>query len=390
MTKTIQLAIDKCEAKGGGMVVFSEGIYRTGSIELKSKVGLYLTEGSIIEGSEAYTDYGVDALIYANKQNSISITGRGIIDGVDCLNPNGEEGFRGPHALRFKDCQNLSLKDFTVRNAANYAINCRNCSYGSIASVNIRAGHDGLHTRFCTNFTVKNCDFRVGDDAFAGNDNRDFYISNCSINTSCNGFRIGCLNLRVEKCKLWGPGEYMHKIQKRNNMLSAFVHFSPKDEDPELVSGNWIIRDIIVENVDHFYMYNFEDGLWQTGKPFSNVSFEAIKASEILSAFNVIGDSLRQFELNVINSSFSFREGAEYYEASLFEGAGIQSSAFISLCTFNKVKLSNVKFKKEGEKIILRCKSGNSLFLENVRFINKEAGIPYLLEGIDEVKLTKI
>jgi hypothetical protein len=51
--------------------------------------------------------------------------------------------------------------------------------------------------------------------------------------------------------RLWGPGEYVHKIQKRKNMLSAFVHFSPKDQRRELKSGNWLIKGIAIENVDH-------------------------------------------------------------------------------------------------------------------------------------------
>ncbi|NJK86020.1 MAG: hypothetical protein HC906_08735 [Bacteroidales bacterium] len=133
------------------------------------------------------------------------------------------------------------------KNSANWAINCRYCSTAKVDSVSIFAGHDGLHTRFCDGFTVTRCDFRTGDDAFAGNDNRDFVVRDCKINTSCNGFRMGCMNLTVKNCLFWGPGEYVHKIQKRNNMLSAFVHFSPKDENPKLQSGNWLIEDITVK-----------------------------------------------------------------------------------------------------------------------------------------------
>jgi len=166
-----------------------------------------------------------------------------------------------------------------------------------------------LHTRFCDHFTVTSCDFRTGDDAFAGNDNRNFVVTNCKVNTSCNGFRMGCMNFTVKHCQIWGPGESVHKIQKRNNMLSAFVHFSPKDENPKLASGNWLIEDVTIDHVDQFYVYNFKDGLWQTGQPATRLSFKNVIATGILGAFNIIGDQDLKFKLSVENSSFSFRKG---------------------------------------------------------------------------------
>jgi polygalacturonase len=222
MTDSIQSAIDRCAAAGEGIVRFMEGVYLTGGIQLKSKVRLYLEKGVVLQGSDKYADYKNDAFMYGKDLSDISIEGEGIIDGVDCYNPNGEEGFRGPHCIKLINCRNIKLEGITIKNSANWAINCRYCSKGIVTNVKIRGGHDGLHTRFCNSFTVTRCDFRTGDDSFAGNDNRDFTISDCLINTSCNGFRMGCYNFTVRHCKLWGPGEYSHKIQKRNNMLSAF------------------------------------------------------------------------------------------------------------------------------------------------------------------------
>jgi hypothetical protein len=287
MTRTIQKAIDSCAATGGGEVLFSPGTYLTGGIHLKSNVTLNLEKGAILVGSDKYADYENDAFVFGKDLSDIAIKGEGIIDGVDCYNPGGEEGFRGPHCIRLINCKSIVLSGFTIKNSANWAINCRYCSFAKVETVSIRGGHDGLHTSFCSNFTVTGCDFRTGDVSFAGNDNRNFIVTDCMINTSCNGFRMGCLNLTVKHCKFWGPGEYVHKIQKRNNMLTAFVHFSPSDENPKLQSGNWLIKDVIIENVDHFYMYNYENGLWQTGQPVTGVRFEGVTATGILSAFYI-------------------------------------------------------------------------------------------------------
>jgi len=227
MTESIQKAIDSCSAKGGGVVRFPSGTYLCGGIQLKSNITLQFEKGTILLGSDKYSDYKNDAFIFGKDLTNITIQGEGEIDGVDCYNPKGEEGFRGPHCIRLIKCKNITIKDVTIKRSANWAINCRYCSFGTVKNVTILAGHDGLHTRFCNNFTVTGCDFSTGDDAFAGNDNRDFVISDCKVNTACNGFRIGCMNFTVQRCKIYGPGKYIHKIQKRNNMLSAFVHFSP-------------------------------------------------------------------------------------------------------------------------------------------------------------------
>ncbi len=388
ITGIIQMAIDSCAADGGGVVIFPAGSFLCGGIQLKSNVTLQLDKGSIIKGSDKYADYQNDAFIYGKDLTDIAITGEGVIDGVDCYNPKGEEGFRGPHCIRLINCKNITLQGFTIKNSANWAINCRYCSFDTVKNVTILGGHDGLHTRFCNNFTVTGCDFRTGDDAFAGNDNRNFVITDCKINTSCNGFRMGCLNLTVERCKMWGPGEYIHKIQKRKNMLSAFVHFSPKDERSALKSGNWLIKDIMIENVDHVYNYNFEKGLWQTGQPVTTVRFEKVKATGILSAFNIIGDEKMNFNLDVQNSLFSFRDGA--VSANTFEGAKITSPALFNANNFNHINLRKVLFEKKDTTPVVNLNSGNTLILNRVTFITGSSSVPYQFEKIGNVKKEKL
>lgn len=385
ITRIIQKAIDSCAATGGGVVIFPSGTFLTGGIELKSNVTLQLDKGAILQGSDKYTDYKNDAFIYGKDLTDIAIQGEGIIDGVDCYNPKGEEGFRGPHCIKLVNCKNISFIGFTIKNSANWAINCRYCSFGTIKNVTILGGHDGLHTRFCNNFTVTGCDFRTGDDAFAGNDNRDFVVTDCKINTSCNGFRMGCLNLTVQQCKFWGPGEYIHRIQKRSNMLSAFVHFSPKDDRSALKSGNWLIKDIMIENVDHVYNYNFEKGLWQTGQPVTKVRFENVKATAILSAFNIIGDPTLHFNLNVQNSLFSFREGADY-DAKAFEGAKLTSPALFNATNFDEIILRDVILEKKGSKPLIISNSGNTFTLDQVTFNTGNNSMPYNFDKIGEVK----
>lgn len=389
MTQNIQAAIDSCAENGGGVVVFSAGKYISGGIQLKNHVSLYFEKGAILQGSDKYADYKNDAFIYGKDLTDIAIQGEGIIDGVDCKNLKGEEGFRGPHCIRLINCRKIQIKGITIKNSANWAINCRYCSGALVENVSIRAGHDGLHTRFCSDFTVTGCDFRTGDDAFAGNDNRDFVVTDCKINTSCNGFRMGCLNLTVKRCHFWGPGESIHIISTRKNMLSAFVHFSPDDDSPKLQSGNWLIEDCTIDNVDQVYVYNFLDGLWQTGQPVRSVQFRNIKATGILAAFNIIGDSILKFNLSVKNSSFSFREGFEYSKTQ-FEGIRFLSPALFNAANFDTITLQNVSLNKLGTSPILNCKSGNVLTLKGVNFTNGNKTIPYAFENVKKIQKTNI
>jgi hypothetical protein len=384
ITKTIQAAIDSCSENGGGIVLFQKGTYLSGGIQLKSNITMQLDKDAILMGSDSYSEYKNDAFIYGKELSEITIQGEGIIDGVNCINTKGEEGFRGPHCIRLINCNNISITGITIINSANWAINCRFCSFAKVENVSIRAGHDGLHTRFCNNFTVTGCDFRTGDDAFAGNDNRDFIVSDCKINTSCNGFRMGCLNLKVKRCHFWGPGEFIHKISTRKNMLSAFVHFSPEDDHPKLRSGNWLIEDCTIENVDQVYVYNYLDGLWQTGQPVTSLQFKNIRATGILAAFNIIGDSTLQFNLCVKNSSFSFREGFDYSKTQ-FEGIKILSPALFNATNFDTITLHDVSFNKLGSSPLMLCKSGNVLTLECVNFNNGNKIIPYAFENVKKI-----
>jgi hypothetical protein len=56
MTDSIQFAIDKCAKLGGGIINFTEGTYFSGTLQLKSNVTLQFDKGSILRGSDKYSD----------------------------------------------------------------------------------------------------------------------------------------------------------------------------------------------------------------------------------------------------------------------------------------------------------------------------------------------
>src|SRR6266487_6113558 len=74
-TRSIQFAVDYIHQQGGGRLVFDVGRFLTGSIHLKSDVGLHLKEGAVLLGSLNPFDYdknGLTALLLCNGEQNIS------------------------------------------------------------------------------------------------------------------------------------------------------------------------------------------------------------------------------------------------------------------------------------------------------------------------------
>ena len=56
-TAAVQRAIDAAAAAGGGRVVISHGVVKTGTIYLKSHIELRVEMGARLEGSDSLDDY---------------------------------------------------------------------------------------------------------------------------------------------------------------------------------------------------------------------------------------------------------------------------------------------------------------------------------------------
>ena len=96
-TQKLQNAIDIISEAGGGTLILPSGCYRTGALELKSKVELHLeSEDTILSFVntepekhyplvfchwEATPCYNYSPLIYARDAVDIALTGKGVLDG---------------------------------------------------------------------------------------------------------------------------------------------------------------------------------------------------------------------------------------------------------------------------------------------------------------------
>lgn len=129
-TATIQKAIDFISEKGGGTLVFYVGRYLTGAVELKSNVSITLKEGAVIVGSTNIYDYkGHKAIFYAEGQENIKLSGKGVIDGrgealVEHFQAQKSKGYVSEEAvplpvlIYFKNCKKISLETLLLRKPA--------------------------------------------------------------------------------------------------------------------------------------------------------------------------------------------------------------------------------------------------------------------------------
>ena len=228
-TLFIQQAIDKAHENGGGTVLVPEGKFLTGVIEIKSGVIINLAANATLLATAKRIDYGPEnasALIVANNQHNIGITGKGTIDGqADELlkdiylmlnagtlkdsewkteNPwhqvRPEERNR-PKIIEFKDCDSISIKGVFIKDGLCWVQNYKNCSHLIVDSIHVESNtflnNDGIDLVDCKNTRVTNSFFNVADDGIClksedrNNRCENIYVANCRIRSSASALKFG-------------------------------------------------------------------------------------------------------------------------------------------------------------------------------------------------------
>ena len=227
-TATIQAAIDYVSATGGGHLIFSPGVYLTGTIYLKSDVTIHLMEGAELRGSPNPWDYIKDehirwtSLIFGWQVQNIGITGRGIIncdgavvannlvdyihrglvnDGLDYDRPNATNR---PTNIYFRECENVVLTDVTQIAPASWNLVIDQCKDVLIDRVHIESkaywNNDGMDIVDCEGVVIKNTYIDASDDAlcFKSHDFnkicQNVVVDSCVLRSSASGLKFGTVN----------------------------------------------------------------------------------------------------------------------------------------------------------------------------------------------------
>lgn len=212
ITGLVNALIDEVSRRGGGTVVIPSGRWRSGRIELKSRVNLHVSEGAELHFSGRVADYqpavftrvegielmGSGAFIYAHGQEDIAVTGKGSIFGpamdaeirtarsntkvieqeIDYRIPvarRGGDGMKGrafyrPKVISPIDCRRVFIEGITVRQGVTWNIVPIYCDSViirgvTVHSVGIPTG-DGIDVESSRNVLIEYCTLNNGDDCF--------------------------------------------------------------------------------------------------------------------------------------------------------------------------------------------------------------------------------
>jgi polygalacturonase len=195
-TSAVNAAIEAAAASGGGTVYFPAGTYLCFSIRLLSNVQLSLSRGSTIRAAnsplpgeaagqlggaydsaepqdpsvEPYQDHGHNhwrnSLIWADGESKIGIEGPGRIHGIGLSNGfasgagsefDSEQAGVGNKAIAFKNCHDVTLRDFSILQGGWFGILLTGASNVTIDNLRIDTNRDGIDIDCCRNVHVSNC-----------------------------------------------------------------------------------------------------------------------------------------------------------------------------------------------------------------------------------------
>ncbi len=242
-TKSIQSAIDAA-AVHGGTVIIPAGIFRSGTLYMKSHVSLFVSKGAKLIGSVDSTDYPdnipsvsgkkphmsfwkkmpTKALVYADNQDDISIRGEGTIDGN-----GGHKNFKTfnddpnrPKLIMFINCRDVLVENVYLINSAFWLQHYFGCDRVKIKGITVfnHANHnnDGIDID-SRNVTISDCIIESTDDAICLKSDADFFscenivITNCVLASDCNLIKFGTAsfggfkNITVSNCVFRKPSK---------------------------------------------------------------------------------------------------------------------------------------------------------------------------------------
>ena len=202
------------EMTHGGILYFPAGEYVTVSIFLESDTTLYLAPGAVLLGSDDPEDFPLPdheripgytrgtrhGIIAAVNAKNITIEGGGAIDGRGWFWWNREGVFADefghrPRCIQPLFCENVKIKDISIRNSPSWTIHPLCCRHVLVSGVNIcnpykSPNTDGINPEGCADVRIVGCSIDVGDDCVtikAGAEGDPFHVDHPCENITVTG-----------------------------------------------------------------------------------------------------------------------------------------------------------------------------------------------------------
>jgi len=258
----IQRAIDAAHAAGGGRVIIPSGArVLAGSFVLRSGIDFHVAEGAVLLSATNIESFpwcvfssGEEAdkrvWIRAKDAEDISLSGSGTIDGQCRAFALGETEHIfsptlpwRPAMTCFENVKRISVKDLTLRNAANWTLHFTGCEDVEVTGVRIFndkrfPNADGIDPDHCRRVRIRKCHIVSADDCIVLKNTAPFVkygpcedveISDCTLESASAAFKIGSEShgdfrrVRVSNCR----------IDRSNRGLAIQLRDSGNVEDVE-------------------------------------------------------------------------------------------------------------------------------------------------------------
>ncbi len=230
-TKTLQEAIDKVSAAGGGCVILVSGVFRSGMLRMRDGVELRLERGAVLKASEAVEDHlplietagsgdywrqagGSFHLLVAQGCRDVALTGGGRLDGngtawydpvdpgTDWPRPRDADWRRMGAMVLFSDCQGVRIDQVTLGNVCNWTLHLHECDDVQVRDIRIvnppqAPNSDGIDITGCRRVSVTGAHIDTGDDAVClktlpgGRSCEHVVVSQCVLRTHCVALKLG-------------------------------------------------------------------------------------------------------------------------------------------------------------------------------------------------------
>ena len=381
-TKSIQQAIDACASSRGGRVYLPAGIYKCGTIWLKSHVELHLEMGAVLLASDDMKDYNDSNaftqnfdcpsegwvgkhLIIAHEAEDVAITGLGTVNG-NChafvtefrdypqyhngyIWSDGMSALRDSAAMRpgqlicFIECKNVTVRDITVRNSpcwSCYLLGCESVSVSGLRVSNPRwmLNSDGIDIDACRSVTVSDCIISTGDDAIAirSSESRlvknkfhceDVVITNCVLSTQICALRIGVGSGLIRRVRVSNLA-----VTGCCNLIQLCTAYSGK--------GGVSIEDVSVSGVTAAGTERLLEAFCKNGAHISGITLSDISATSSMTSY-IDGSGGVAENITLRNVSISLYDKYDTMTPALLAERGEHA---LLLKNASGVSLSNVKF----------------------------------------------
>lgn len=214
-SESINSAINKAAANGGGTVYIPAGDFLCFSIRLKSNITLHIAQGATIIAANMkehdgeydhpepniwgdslkFQDFGhshfKNSLIWGIDLENIAITGQGLIWGKGLQKWGNRTPGLGNKSISLLRCRNVILRDFSVLHGGHFCVIATGVDNITFDNLKMDTNRDAIDIDCCRHVRVSNCSINSpNDDAivlkssfalgrFAATEN--VTITNCSV-----------------------------------------------------------------------------------------------------------------------------------------------------------------------------------------------------------------